>query len=119
MKEEKGYYFLPLNDCLERISGCLDRNKVAQSFIQEHSNNNESWESGLMIVLCEYYSITCRYVDIMNDLILTPPSIDEETDEEMISVDSQKYALLLSYSKLMIVDEMELKYMHKIHLCVQ
>jgi len=119
MKEEKGYYYLPLEDCLGRIADCIDCEKVLKAFLQDFVNDDKAWESGLMTLLCEYYSIICRYLDIMNDLILTPPSVDELTDEEMISVDSQKYNLLTSYSKLMLVDEYELKYKHRVHLFIQ
>ena len=119
MKEKQEYYFVPLEDILERIDECLERRKVIKSFIQEYAEEDKAWKTNLMTVLCEYYSASCRYTEIMNDLILTPPSMDEDTDEEVISVEFQKYALLTSYSKLMIVDEAELKYMHKIHLFVQ
>ena len=119
MKEEKGYYSLPLEDCLCRVVDCIECGKVLKSFIQDHASDEKAWESGLMALLCEYYSVICRYVDIMNDIILTPPYEDETSGQEMISVGSQKYTLLTSYSKLMLVDEMELKYMHRIHLFIQ
>ena len=119
MKEKKEYYSLPMEDCLNRITDCMDCAKVLKSFVQECADDDNAWKSGLMALLCEYYAVICRYVEIMNDLILTPPFVDEETDEEMISVDPQKYALLTSYSKLMLVDEMELKYLHRIHLLIQ
>jgi len=119
MKEDKGYYSLPLEDCVERIDECLDRKKVLKSYVQEHASIDKNWDSGLMTLLCEYYSIICRYVEVMNELILTPPYADELTDEEVISIDIQKYALISSYSKLMLVDEMELKFLHKVHLFIQ
>jgi len=114
----EGYYSIPLNDCLARISDCVGRQKVIKSFIQEYANDDEAWESSLITLLCEYYSASCRYVDIMDEVILTPPFVDELTEEETISVDAQKYALLSSYTKLLIVDEVELKYMHRIHLFI-
>ena len=116
--DKKSYFYLPLEDCYERISECLDRNKVVESFIREYSKEQEVWTSGLMIILCEYYSINCRYVELINDIILTPPTINELTEQEEVVVDSQKYAILNSYSKLLIVDELELKYMHRVHLFI-
>jgi hypothetical protein len=117
--EEQGYYSLPLEECLERLTECMGCEKVLKSFVQEHAPDDKAWQSGLMPLLCEYYSVIYRYVDILNDLILTPPSVDESTDEEVITVEPQKYALLMSYSKLMLVDEMELKYKHRVHLSIQ
>jgi len=119
MKDEEGYYSVPINDCLERISSCLGSRKIAKSCIQEYINDEEAWNSGLMTLLCEYYSINCRYVELMDDLILTPPFVDEVTEEESVSIDLKKYSLLASYSKLLLDDEMELKYAHKIYLFIQ
>jgi len=116
MKEDKGYYSLPLEDCLERISECVQRKKVIKAHIQEHAQNEESWESNLMTLLCEYYSINNRYTEMMGDIILSPPSVNQSTEQEEISVHAVTYSLLSSYSKLMIVDELELKYLHRIHL---
>ena len=45
----------------------------------------------------------------MEDLVLTPPNISEETGQEVITVDYARYTMLLSYSKLMIVNETEMK----------
>ena len=64
MKEDKGYYSLPLEDCLERISECVQRKKVIKAHIREHAQNEESWESNLMTLLCEYYSINNRYTEM-------------------------------------------------------
>ena len=118
MKEDRGYYSLPLEECLERISECAQRRKVAKAHIKEHAENDKSWDSNLMLLLCEYYSINRRYTEMMGDIILSPPSFDESTEKEEISVHATTYNLLTSYSKLMIVDELELKYFHRIHLFV-
>jgi hypothetical protein len=117
MKEKKEYYYLPVEDCLERISECLEIRKVIKSFIKDNVDNEDAWNSDLMTLLAEYYAISCRYTELMNDLILTPPSVED--DEEVITVDAGKYAILTSYSKLMLVDEVELKYTHRVHLFVQ
>ena len=118
MKENKGYYSLPLEECLERINECLQRKKVTKAYIQEHVHNDKSWESSLMLLLCEYYSINYRYTEMMGDIILSPPSVNELTDQEEVSIDETTYNILSSYSKLMIIDEMELKYLHRIHLFI-
>ena len=62
-----------------------------------------------MMLLTETYAINCRYIEIMEDLVLTPPNISEETGQEVITVDYARYTMLLSYSKLMIVNETEMK----------
>ena len=80
--ETKEYYYLPLEDCHHRILECLDIRKILKY---------------------------CRYVEIMEDLVLTPPNISEETGQEVITVDYARYTMLLSYSKLMIVNETEMK----------
>lgn len=118
MKEDKGYYSLPLEDCMERISECIQRRKIIRAHIQEHAQNDKSWESNLMTLLCEYYSINSRYAEMIGDIILSPPSINQLTDQEEVSVHAATYNLLSSYSKLMIVDELELKYVHRIHLFI-
>tara|TARA_Y100000310_G_C20527284_1_gene736690 strand:- start:214 stop:573 length:360 start_codon:yes stop_codon:yes gene_type:complete len=119
MKEKKEYYFLPLADCLERLSDCLEIRKVVKAYIKDNVHDEEAWNLDLMTLLCEYYSINSRYAELIGDLILTPPSTDDETDEEIITVDAHKYAILSSYSKLMLVDEIELKYKHRVHLFFQ
>tara|TARA_Y100001938_G_scaffold144065_1_gene218014 strand:+ start:4351 stop:4716 length:366 start_codon:yes stop_codon:yes gene_type:complete len=118
MKEKKEYYFLPLEDCLERISECLQINKIIKSYIKDNVENEDAWQSSLMTLLTEYYAISCRYTELMNELVLTPPSHGDEGEEgeEIITVDAQKYAILTSYSKLMLVNEVELKHKHRVHL---
>jgi len=115
MKEKKEYYFLPLEDCLERISECLEIRKVIKAYIKDNVENEEAWHSSFMTLLTEYYAISCRYTELMNELILTPPSSGDD-EEETITVDAHKYAILSSYSKLMLVDEIELKHKHRVHL---
>jgi hypothetical protein len=115
MKEKKEYYFLPLEDCLERLSECLEIRKVIKAYIKDNVENEEAWHSNLMTLLTEYYAISCRYTELMNELILTPPS-SGDNEEETITVDAHKYAILSSYSKLMLVDEIELKHSHRVHL---
>jgi hypothetical protein len=119
MTDSKKYHYLPINDCLERISECFDIKKVIKVYIKDNVGNEDAWESNLMTLLTEYYAITSRYVELMSELILTPPSISEELNEEIITVDAHKYAILTSYSKLMIVNEMELKHSHRVHLFIQ
>ena len=116
MTKSKEYYYIPLKECVERISECLDIRKVIKCYIQDNVANEDSWNSDLMMLLAESYAINFRYTELMNDLILTPPSPDEETSEEIITVDSQKYAMMTSYSQLMIVNEIELKNSHRVHL---
>ena len=117
MKEKKAYYYLPVEDCLERLTECLEIRKVIKSFIKDNVDNEDAWNSDLMTLLTECYAINCRYTELMNELILTPPSSDE--GEEVITVEAHKYAILTSYSKLMLVDEIELKYTHRVHLFIQ
>tara|TARA_Y100001963_G_C6664690_1_gene392159 strand:+ start:337 stop:699 length:363 start_codon:yes stop_codon:yes gene_type:complete len=120
MKEEqKEYYSLPLEECLERMSESLEMQGLLRFLIQENADKDESWESDLMLLLTEYYSIVTRYIELINELILTPAHVVEETDEELIYVDGQKYNIMLSYSKLMLVDEFELKHHHRINLIIQ
>jgi hypothetical protein len=109
---------LPVQDCIERIDDCLERRKVIKAFIQTSVDNENAWNSELMMLLCEYYSINCRYAELMNEIILSPASVDEVTEEELVTVDVTKYNILSSYSKLMIVDEAELKYRHGINLYI-
>ena len=118
MKEKKAYYFLPLEDCLGRISECLEIRKIVKAYIRDNIDNEEAWDSDLMTLLCEYYSINCRYTDLMNELILTPPSSGDD-GEEIVTVDANKYDILNSYSKLMLVDEIELKHTYRVHLFIQ
>jgi hypothetical protein len=118
MKEDKGYYSLPMEDCLERINECTQRRKVIRAYIQEYAKIDKSWESDLMTLLCEYYSINSRYAEMMGDIILSPPSTNQLTEQEEVSVHTAVYNLLSSYSKLMIVDELELKYLYRIHLFI-
>jgi len=117
MNEKKEYYFLPLDDCLKKLSECLKIRKVVKAYIKDSSGDDEAWESDLMTLLTEYYAISCRYTELMNDLILTPPASGDD-EEEIITVDAHKYAILMSYSKLMLVDEIELKHTHKVHLFI-
>jgi len=119
MKETKEYYYLPMEDCLERLSECLNIRKVLKAFIISSVDDESAWNSDLMMLLAEYYAIICRYTEIINELILTPPSMDEDSQEETITVNSHKYAILTSYSKLMLVNEIELKNKHRIHLFIQ
>ncbi len=107
--ETKEYYYLPLEDCHHRILECLDIRKILKYYIQDHVANNTGWDSKLMMLLTETYAINCRYVEIMEDLVLTPPNISEKTGQEVITVDYARYTMLLSYSKLMIVNETEMK----------
>tara|TARA_R100001594_G_scaffold88398_1_gene122657 strand:- start:415 stop:771 length:357 start_codon:yes stop_codon:yes gene_type:complete len=116
--KNKSYYSLPVGDCVERIDECLERRKVIKAFIQTSSDDEDAWNSELMMLLCEYYSINCRYAELMNEIVLSPASFNEETEEELVTVDATKYNILSSYSKLMIVDEAELKYEHGINLSV-
>lgn len=116
MTETKEYYYLPLEDCHHRILECLDIRKVLKYYIQDNVTNNDAWDSKLMMLLTESYAINCRYVEIMEDLVLTPPTINEETGQEVITVDFAKYTMLMSYSKLMIVNETELKTNHRVTL---
>ena len=118
MSERKEYYSLPLEDCLERINECLEIRKVLKSHIKDNVDDDKAWSSDLMTLLCEYYSINSRYAELMNDLILTPPSVEEGSDDEIITVDAAKYSILTAYSKLMLVDEMELKYKYRVHLFI-
>tara|TARA_R110000824_G_scaffold332200_1_gene518851 strand:+ start:4417 stop:4776 length:360 start_codon:yes stop_codon:yes gene_type:complete len=118
MKEDKGHYSLPVEECLERISECTQRRKVIKAHIQEHAKIDKSWESDLMTLLCEYYSINNRYSEMIGDIILSPPSTNQLTDQEEVSVHALTYNLLSTYSKLMIVDELELKYFYRIHLFI-
>lgn len=116
---KKSYYSIPVEDCLVRVEECFKRRKAIKTFIQTNVENDEAWTSELMTLLCEYYSINCRYTDLMEEVLLTPPHVDELTDEELISVDIKKYSILFSYSKLMIHNEAELKYKYKVHLFTQ
>ena len=118
MKEKKEYYFLPLEDCLARLSECLEIRKVIKAYIKDNVENENAWRSNLMTLLTEYYAISCRYTELMNELILTPPSSGND-EEETLTIDAHKYAILTSYSKLMLVDEFELKYKHRVHLFFQ
>ena len=117
--EKKEYYFLPLTGCFERLSECLETRKVVKAYIKDKVNDEEAWNLDLMTLLCEYYSINSRYTELINDLILTPPSVDADTDEETVTVDAHIYDILHSYSKLMLVNELELKYKHGVHLLIQ
>jgi hypothetical protein len=117
--ESRTYSSVALDDCLERISECLEHRRVIKANIQSYVNDEESWDSGLMPLLCEYYSINYRYMELMNDVILSAPYVNEETNKEEILLDERTYTMLHSYSKLMIVDELELKYKHRINLFVQ
>ena len=119
MSERKEYYSLPLEDCLERLEECLSIRKVIKAYIRDNVDNEEAWNSDLMMLLTEYYAIICRYMEIMNELILTPPSTDDDSEAEIITVDAKQYAILTSYSKLMLVDEFELKASHRVHLFIQ
>ena len=119
MKEKKKYYSLPLEQCFERIEECYDISKMLKTYIKDRADDDESWNSDLMTLLCEYYAINSRYLEVMNEIILTPTSTSEETGEEVVLVEGQKYALLTSYSKLMISDEMELKHNYRVHLFMQ
>tara|TARA_Y100000310_G_scaffold219068_1_gene220458 strand:- start:1077 stop:1436 length:360 start_codon:yes stop_codon:yes gene_type:complete len=119
MTDQREYYSLPLEDCFERISECYGVRKVIKLYIQDSVNDEKAWNSNLMTLLCESYSINCRYTELMSELILTPPSVSETTEEEVIYVDSHKYAILTSYSKLMLVNESELKHAHKVSLYIQ
>jgi hypothetical protein len=112
----ESYYSIPVEDCIERIEECLQRRKAVKAFIQTSVQDDSAWSSELMTLLCEYYSINCRYTDLMHEALLTPPSTDELTDEELVSVNVKQYAILSSYSKLMMVDEAELKHNYRIHL---
>ena len=118
MKEKKEYYTLPLEDCIERIAEVQDINKILKLYIKDSVDDEESWSSDLMMLLCEYYSIICRYSEIMNDLILTPPSEGEGEVGDIIYVDAHKYTMLSSYSKLMLVNEMELKFKYRVNLFI-
>ena len=84
LKERKEYYYLPLEDCLERLSECLKIRKILKAYIIDNVDGELAWESDLMMLLTEYYAIVCRYLEIMNELILTPPSIDEDSQEETL-----------------------------------
>jgi len=119
LKQEGEYYYLPMEECLEKISDCYEIKKILKFYIKDNIDNEEAWDSSLMTLLCEYYSISARFTELMSELILTPPSIDEVSGKEVITVDSHKYAILSSYSKLMIVNEVELKYEYKVHLFIQ
>ena len=119
MKEQKEYYYLPLEDCLARITECLETRKVIKAYIKDNIDDELAWENDLMTLLTEYYAINCRYAELMGDLILRPPSVEDNDGEEVITVDATKYAILASYSKLMLVDEFELKHSHRVHLFVQ
>ena len=114
--EMKEYYYLPLEDCHLRILECLDIRKVLKYYIQDNINNSDAWDSKLMMLLTESYAINRRYVEIMEDLVLTPPSISEKTGQEVITIDYVKYNMLLSYSKLMVINESELKNDHRVTL---
>ena len=118
-KESRTYAAMSLDDCFERISECLERRKVIKSYIQSSVTDEESWESDLMLLLCEYYSLNCRYTELMNNVILSTPYVNEETNKEEVLVDEKTYTMLHSYSKLMIVDEMEMKFNHRINLFIQ
>ena len=117
--ENKEYYPLPLEDCMERITECYNLGDVIRAYIRDNIDNDEAWNSDLMALLCEYYSISCRYVELMSELILTPPHFEDDTQQELIYVDARNYAILTSYSKLMLVDEAELKYKYRVHLFFQ
>jgi len=117
LKEQKEYHYLPLEDCLARITECLEIKRIIKAYMRDNAYNEQAWESDLMLLLTEYYAISCRYTELMNELILTPPSSGDD-EEESITVDAHKYAILSSYSKLMLVDEVELKYSHRVHLFV-
>jgi hypothetical protein len=114
----ESYYSIPIEDYLERIEECLERKKVVKAFIQTSAEDDEAWKSELMTLLCEYYSINCRYTELMHELLLTPPFVDEATDEELVTVDVKKYSIMASYSKLLIHNEVELKYKYKISLLI-
>ena len=118
MTDHKKYHYLPIHDCLERISECFEIRKVIKTYIRDNVDDEEAWDSNLMTLLTEYYAINCRYVELMSELVLTPPSTSEDLQEEIITVDAHKYAVLTSYSKLMLVDEAELKYSHRVHLFI-
>ena len=119
MNEKKEYYSLPLEDCLERLTECLEIRKVIKFYILDNVKEDKAWDSNLMTLLCEYYAINSRYAELMNDLVLTPPFMDEGSEDEIITVDATNYAILTSYSKLMLVNEIELQYMHRVHLFAQ
>ena len=110
----KEYYSLPLEDCIERLSECLAIRKIIKAYIKDNVSDDEAWNSSLMTLLTEYYAISARYTELMNELILTPPF--DEDSKEIITVDAQKYAIMASYSKLMLVNEVELKYSYGVHL---
>ena len=116
---KEGYHYLPMHDCLERISECFEMRKIIKIYIKDSIDDEEAWDSNLMTLLTECYAINCRYVELMSELILTPPSVSEDLQEETITVDAYKYSILNSYSKLMIVNEIELKHLHRVHLFVQ
>ena len=103
---------------MERITECLEIRKVIKAYIKDNIDYELAWETNLMTLLTEYCAINCRYTELMGDLILTPPSIEEDGAEEVITVDAAKYAILTSYSKLMLVDEFELKHHHRVHLFI-
>jgi hypothetical protein len=116
MTETKEYYYLPLEDCYERIEECLEIRKVLKYYIQDNTYNDEAWDSKLMMLLTELYAINRRYVEIMEEIVLTPPSVSEASGQEVLTIDYIKYNMLLSYSKLMIVNEAELKRDHRVTL---
>tara|TARA_R110000824_G_scaffold17084_2_gene69875 strand:+ start:4807 stop:5163 length:357 start_codon:yes stop_codon:yes gene_type:complete len=115
---KRSYYSLPVQGCIERINDCLKRRKVVKAFIQTSNDDEDAWNSELMMLLCEYYSINCRYAELMSEIILSPAAAAGTTGEELVTVDVTKYSILSSYSKLMIVDEAELKYGHGINLFI-
>jgi len=116
MTETKEYYYLPIEDCYERIEECLEIRKILKCYIQDNIYNNEAWDSRLMMLLTELYAINRRYVEIMEEIVLTPPSVSEKTGQEVLTIDYIKYNMLLSYSKLMLVNEAELKRDHRVTL---
>lgn len=87
--------------------------------IKEGVVEKKNWsDEGMLILMFEYYSCVTNQLKILYDVLVTKPKLNQKIKGEEYFINSENLSMLLSLTSLASVNELSLRYDHRISFTV-
>ncbi len=92
---------------------------ITRHLFQEHAGNNNSWENGLMDILCEYHNSSVRYVEVLTEAYSNPDNKSGTEENRVIKFNQMQAGVMKSYLNLIKMNRLLLVHKYNINLEIQ
>ena len=107
---------LSRHGCAAQIEKSGQIKTFLKFLLKEHCGDDLSWENELVPLLCEYYSTTNQYHDLLKEILAGSEAEDPPPDNVEVSIDHA--AALRAHASLINLNDFTLVYNYGISLTI-